>query len=820
MKILFKHIFKNIWAHKLRTIMLVVCIAICSFTAMICFDMSGSLDVMIRSVYSSIAGSADMEMVNRTAITEDFDKDLPEHTYVGLYGISTEFDRRLSTDYSYVGRESVTVLSVEGQNAKDMGLIRPELELGDHKVVISKKFSEDFEYKEGDKIILHGENKAPVEFTVSAVEDTQGIFKITHMMMLVSNDDLRELTEDGELVMNDVLIDFKNDADAKPAEDILKKAYPKAEITNLVESEDMEDSIANITKLFFVLFALCMLLVIFVTVSISERVIVEKMSVVGTFRSLGISSRLTTLSLIFENAMYGLTGGILGCVLYALIKKPFFDKVLVFGTGTGVIKPAVPDPSIGVYIAVVIGAVIIECLCPVKEVVKAIRTPIRDIIFDNKETEYRPSRIGTLIGVILLAVSFAALFFKDNFAANIVAFVAFIAGIALLFNYVMRFFAKLLEKLFNKLNWPIARLAAVEAGAKKSTVGSSVLCIAAAALAMVIYIFANSLGALFTHNSYKCDVLCQLTGSKSSMLSYVKDLEGVEDTEFVYYQTDQVKINGNETVSLVYDMPEGNFRLFDVFVGVPETAGEGEVILDKGLMKKYSIKEGDSVDITFRAKGFLPIDKTLKAKGKIDTDYNAAAGVSMIVSDSLYKEIYKDHPTLLLIKGEDPSALKKTIQDHSAKTVGQVFTASEYKIQTALASAVIKMILHVLIIIGVGLTFIGIVTNQLIGLEGRKRECAVLNSVAMPRGKLSKMFLIEGLISSGIALAAAVPVGIYMSRIFMNLMEILENYIPIEVPVLKCVIYAVFLLGIFTLVTLFPIRALKKMDIVSQLKYE
>jgi len=75
MKILFKHIFKNIWAHKLRTIMLVVCIAICSFTAMICFDMSGSLDVMIRSVYSSIAGSADMEMVNRTAITEDFDKD-------------------------------------------------------------------------------------------------------------------------------------------------------------------------------------------------------------------------------------------------------------------------------------------------------------------------------------------------------------------------------------------------------------------------------------------------------------------------------------------------------------------------------------------------------------------------------------------------------------------------------------------------------------------------------------------------------------------------------------------------------------------------
>ena len=820
MKILFKHIFKNIWAHKLRTIMLVICIAICSFTAMICFDMSGSLDIMIRSAYSSIAGSADMEVVNRTAITEDFDKDLPEHTYVGLYGISTSFDRRLSTDYSYVGRENVTVLSVEGQNAKDMGLIRPELELGDHKVVISKKFSEDFEYKEGDKIILHGENKMPVEFTVSGIEEPQGIFKVSQMMMLVGNEDLKELTEDGELVMNDVLIDFKNDSDAKPSEDIIKKAYPKAEIINMVESDDMDESIADITKLFFVLFALCMLLVIFVTVSISERVIVEKMSVVGTFRSLGLSSKLTTLSLIFENSLYGLAGGILGCVLYALIKKPFFDKILVFGTGTGVIKPKVPDPSLGVYIAVVIGAVIIECLCPVKEIVKAIKTPIRDIIFDNKDTEYRPSKTGTVIGICLLAVSFAALIFRDSFAANIIAFTAFIAGVSLLFNYVIRFFAKLLEKLFVKLNWPIARLAAVEAGAKKSSVGSSVLCITAAALAMVIYIFANSLGAVFTHNSYKCDVLCALTGSKSSMLSYVKDLDGVEDVEFISYIQDYVKFNGKETVSIIYDMPEGNYRMFDVFNGVSGSAGEGEVILDRALMKKHSINEGDDIDVTFNSKGFMPIEKKLRVTGRINTDYNSPTGVSMIISDDLYKEIYKDHPTLLLIKGNDPSAVKKTIQDHSAKTVGQVFTAPEYKIQTELASAIIKMVLHVLIIIGVGLTFIGIVTNQLIGLEGRKRECAVLNSVAMPRGKLSKMFLIEGLISSGIALAAAIPVGIYMSHIFMRLMEILEMYIPIAVPVIKCVIYAVFLLGVFTLVTLFLIRALKKMDIVSQLKYE
>lgn len=130
------------------------------------------------------------------------------------------------------------------------------------------------------------------------------------------------------------------------------------------------------------------------------------------------------------------------------------------------------------------------------------------------------------------------------------------------------------------------------------------------------------------------------------------------------------------------------------------------------------------------------------------------------------------------------------------------------------------MILNLLIFIGVGLTFIGVVSNQLIGLEGRKRECAVMTSVAMPRKKLSKMFLLENFIASFTSLLAAVPVGMLMSYIFMRILEYLELFIPLEISAGRCLGYAVLLCVVFTLVSLFPIRALKKMDIVSQLKYE
>ena len=290
-----------------------------------------------------------------------------------------------------------------------------------------------------------------------------------------------------------------------------------------------------------------MLLVIFVTVSVSERMITDKMSVIGTFRSLGVSSAKTTFALIFENALFGLIGSCIGILLYVLVKEPLFNSMLVVDDA---IRPKVPMPKFYIYLGVVLGAVIIESLCPIKESIKALRVPIRDIIFNTKETEYKPSMVATIVERLVVTAGAVCFFFKDSFAMNMICFVCIIAGAALLFNYVTRAVAKLLEKLFAKLNFPIAHLAAVEAGAKKSTVGSSVLCVTAAALALVIYMFSNSLSTVYSKEVFKCDVINGLTGTKPTMLSYIDQLEGVNQTEFFYLTSDYV--NFGEKKEAIY----------------------------------------------------------------------------------------------------------------------------------------------------------------------------------------------------------------------------------------------------------------------------
>ena len=50
-------------------------------------------------------------------------------------------------------------------------------------------------------------------------------------------------------------------------------------------------------------------------------------------------------------------------------------------------------------IGVILGAVLIECLIPLKAILKALKTSIRDIIFDNRDTEYKYSKTTLVMGI-------------------------------------------------------------------------------------------------------------------------------------------------------------------------------------------------------------------------------------------------------------------------------------------------------------------------------------------------------------------------------------------------------------------------------------
>ena len=132
-----------------------------------------------------------------------------------------------------------------------------------------------------------------------------------------------------------------------------------------------------------------------------------------------------------------------------------------------------------------------------------------------------------------------------------------------------------------------------------------------------------------------------------------------------------------------------------------------------------------------------------------------------------------------------------------------------------------KVIITVIIVIALGMTAIGMISNQLIGFEGRKKECAVMLSTAMGRGKLSSVLLLEAFITAFTASGVGTIIGTFLTTVFKAASA--DSAIPVmtlEIDPLKNIIFFVLLTLVFTGTVLFPIKNLKKMKISEQIKYE
>ena len=236
MRLIFKHIFKDIMAHKLRTLLLMLCIIVCSFTAMLCFDLSGSLRTMLKGLFATVAGSSDLQIQTKSPVGEDFADGAPDCNILRMGGTTCYFDRRIDSDYSYVNRGQAMVMAVDPDEGRNMGVIRDDIVIGSKKVGIGKAFAEEFGFEVGDKIVLHGDRDIPVEFTVGSLEEKQGIFAMDDNTIVISIEDMGEMTLGGVAEITSVMVDVKDDSRIKDAENFFKEKYPTAEVTNFLRN--------------------------------------------------------------------------------------------------------------------------------------------------------------------------------------------------------------------------------------------------------------------------------------------------------------------------------------------------------------------------------------------------------------------------------------------------------------------------------------------------------------------------------------------------------------------------------------------------------
>lgn len=197
----------------------------------------------------------------------------------------------------------------------------------------------------------------------------------------------------------------------------------------------------------------------------------------------------------------------------------------------------------------------------------------------------------------------------------------------------------------------------------------------------------------------------------------------------------------------------------------------------------------------------------------------------MIINADLYDRIFLGTADMVLFTSDDPIALAREIksctnsEDLTVETAEKILTDMEEYAQG------LKSLLTFIIFGSTILTLIGVSGNQTFSFITRKRETALLYSVAMGRPKIKRLLFLESLFSIGlttaIALAAAPAFFYILSHIMRSIsdgeLDILRANMVNVVPIL---LFVAVIAGIYILTVLTPFRALRKMNISEELKYE
>lgn len=820
MNIILKHTVKNIINKPFRTFVLIFCITVTAVSAYLMLDMNNSLSSAMSSLFPSIIGNANVLVSSDRGLYDKDFEGVPEYEAMKLAVRTENLYKRRKKHYSYVFTETAGIFGINPESAYNMGILKEKLELADNETAISKTFAKKFKYKVGDTLIFHDKNDKPIEYRlVKILPENSGLINWNTCNAVVNMQAMSDLNAGEKVKIDQMYVDVKDDSQIEEFIDKVKKNAPYVECNDLTGGELLKEAISQMTSLFALIFIVAFLLVIFITISLSNRIICERMSVIGTLRSLGISGSLTAFVLLLENIIYGLAGACIGTYIYRLIRFPLLDAMVSFDEGFDA-TPVLDDVSVWSYVAVFAGAVLVECVSPIFALTKAVRTAIRDIIFANKDTEYVLSKKQTILGFIFLTAGIIAdVLGTEKMTVLAVSLICIVFALALLMPAVLKIMSKVLSGLFSKLKSPVASLASSEICSKKSTVSSAVLCATALCLSVTIFIISTSISAMFQTTGYKADVLMFGGSLEKYMYSFIKDIDGVTAVEYMYHRYDTVDIDGERMKEEFNIKALPNKEFFDTIPDYPDSLEENEFVMDKRYAKKFDFEIGDTINLTLNAEGVFPITKVLTLTGYVNTSNYDTSMPVLIINKDVFIEVYHDYPTQILVKGDNPEYIVRTIETYVSNAC-LLYTAESYRQQNAENGSSMKGILSFLMILGVLLTVIGTSGNQIIGFEGRRREYAVMYSTSMNRKQIKRLIFLENMISTGISVFVAVCTSRFLMSLVGRILDTIDMAIEIQVNFSTYITAGIVFWIIMMFTCLSPMRSLHNMNIASELKYE
>lgn len=832
MGIIFKFTIRNIKEKKFRTFLILFSIMISSALFFASGAMSGSVaQIMVDRIRSSVGSSEITIHANEkspsgymtTSAAEAFREDMD-------FIAGNFFSQGL---YKTDSKETVKI-DLNGYVFSELQLMNPvafaeEYKLypfSGKKIILSSATAEKLKLKIGDSMDLKI-NDVKHRFVLCGIAQPKGVFLEDGRVnnAVVPRETLAALY-DAKGRVSAIHLKPKDMSRKQELIENLSKAYGRYTVRETIPEEDIRRGSDTFNVPFMMMVVMVLVISVFIIYTSFRVITTEMLPIIGTFRSIGATKRMTDLVLLTESVAYGVVGGALGCLLGVGVLNIMMNMMLTESDRAAGFTAAVQYDRTQMLMAFVL-AVALSVVSSIIPIIRVSRISVKDIVLNKIESIKKKKCFKLWLGLILLAAVIIAPRMAPRNAAipiDMLCLVFASISVTFLIPYITGGFIKLFEGIYLFIFGNEGILAAKNLRENKSVLNNiSLLSMGISALLIINTIsfsVSKEIGNAFRTLDY--DIEFWVPGPDRQKLMLAEKIDGVADA-YGNYQVYSTELAGSkDRISCIIGAEPNKFdEFFDMdIVGdkeslIRELGRDRNIIISNALKYKFGVELGDSISLRTK-RG----DRPYKVIGFCETMmYNgqlAIAGDKYLKSDMQLK-YYND----ILLKTSKPSeVVKENIKEYFSNQDIYITTMDEMEKSNNESNEALFSIFRIFSIMAMVIGVFGVLNNFAISFMERKRSLAMFRSMGMSKGQTIKMIFIEALSGGIIGGAVGVFSGIVNISIVPYVMRAIDLPIPIHYSAVLMITSLVGGAAVTLVASVSPALRSSRLNIIEAVKYE
>ncbi len=838
MKIFIKHILRNLKENKKRTFLIMLSLI---FTGMFISIIISAINLVFNLehvIVDEITANFDYIITNKdgSPITKLQEETvLNGTTKVGLfddYGYITIGDK----DYLMDIYGADTTISYKAGIFRDNNT---GIELKENEIIVSEDELTYLKLNVGDKIVFYNSKGHPYELVIAKAIKNDFYLqydKGKRYTFATNLETYKKITENNELENYEYYISFNKKLNEKERQQFEKKCDEIGiKVTEKPATVNIASMFDMVVPILIVVVLLLAVIVYFVNNSFVKIILNERIPTMGTFRSVGATSKEIDKILLLEMALYGFISGVIGSVIGFLISRLLIKSILVplfedtmAGYDFNFLLRTIDNSAISILLISIICITVFQVLLSVKDIYASNKISIKDCIFNKYNDIQIYEEKNLMYGLTFLVIGIIGIAFKNklNTFWGVIALVLLFISISKLLPYIYRL---IFQRI--KIKNPVYKMASSNVYHSKLQMGSSIILCILLSIIILLISFANELKEenLDVGSKYSFDSYVSIVSASDEDINDISYVNGVESIATLYNAlpiSDEKYIANNKVSNFMFlatDNAETLLKTNKAYFGTDVTTlknmAKNEIIISSDDAKKYGINIGDYIylnNVLKKEKFNVELPIYLKVVGLHDYS-STMAFINIDLMNELNnlgifavtKELYIISEKNVDVTANINKLFKERDISDRAKTLPEFIDDIESNTTTAYI---------VLIIVCIGLSFVVLIcltNNQKISFLQRKKEFATLNSICMSRKQLKKLITIEIMISYLISFLTAIMYSIIILSIVSAIIDM-----RLKMTLFSIIIIFIIMAIVMYFVSLKIRKNINKINIIDEIKYE